>query len=53
MERPLRRCLSKRPYAAAFVVEMASMDSFRELNSGNGFTYFSEAVDSTTIYELD
>ena len=35
--RPLRSILSERPYAAAFVVETASIDVFRELADGNGY----------------
>ena len=53
MERPLRRCLSRRPYSPAFVIEISSMEAFKELSNGNGFTYYKEAIEATTIYELD
>ena len=53
LERPLRALLSKRPYSAAFVFEHASRDSFKELGEGNGYQYFINAVNATTIYEFE
>ena len=45
--------MKQRPYSAAFVVEMSSRESFTELSEGNGFTYYIEAVESSTIYEIE
>jgi hypothetical protein len=32
---------------------MASIEVFRDLQIGNGFQYFTDAVEATTIYEFE
>jgi hypothetical protein len=41
------------PYSAAFVCETATLQNFQELELGDGYGQFSDAVDNLTLYELD
>ena len=45
MNMQLRPILCEHPYACAFVIELSSTESFRELDDIDGYKVYNEAVD--------